>query len=370
MSAGDLPVLFVSPHAKPGGAERYLESLLEELGDGWVAGVVALEDGPLVERLRASGRDVGVVATGPGPRDMARAARALRRELRRTRPAAIHANGVKAALVSIAGAAGLRVPVVWVKHDHSFDGTLATVAAFGSRVVVGVSRSVVAALPGAVRSRVRVVPNGIRRPDVRPDAGRRALRRLIGAPADAPVVGLVGRLHPVKGQEDLLRAAPEVLAAVPNARFAFLGAPDERFPDHRGALERLAVELGVAPSTAWLGYHAAPFELMSGFDVAVMPSKAFRGRPSEGFPMSAAELLSLGVPVVAYRRGGIPDALGICGALVPPDDVTALARAIVDLLCDEAARARLRACGLARSEELDISVLAERMRAVYREAAR
>jgi glycosyltransferase involved in cell wall biosynthesis len=364
------PVLFVSPHAKPGGAETYLELLTDELGDEWIAGIVALEDGPLVERLRRRGRDVLVIPTGPAARDMAHAALALRREVLRARPAAIHANGVKAALVAAAARAGLPPPVVWVKHDHSFDGSLSTVAALGARFVVGVSGSVVAALPGVLRRKVRIVPNGIRRPAIAPDAGRARLRALMGVPEDAPVVGLVGRLHPVKGHDDLIRAAPDVLAAAPDTRFAFLGSPDERFSDHRLALERTAVALGVAASISWLGYHEAPFELMSGFDVAVMPSKALRGRPSEGFPMSAAELLALGVPVVAYRRGGTPEALGGCGLLVPADDPRALAREVVRVLTDASLRARMRDRGLERARELDVGSLGDRMRSLYREAVR
>jgi glycosyltransferase involved in cell wall biosynthesis len=369
MTTAPLRVLFVSPHARTGGAETYLERLVDALGEPWVAGIVCLQDGPFVERLRRRGRNVVVIDTGRHPWDAAKAGPALRRVIRRLRPAVVHANGVKAALVAEVATARLDVPVVWVKHDHSYDGTLATVAALRSAVVVGVSRSVVSALPAPMSSKVRLVPNGIAMPAVPPDAGRESLRRLMGVPLDTPVVGLVGRLHPVKGHADLIEAIPRIATAQPNVRFAFMGAPDDRFSDARAELECRAQLIDVAERITWLGYHESPLELMSGFDVAAMPSKAFRGRPSEGWPMSATELLALGVPVVAYRRGGIPEALGECGVLVDPDDAPALARAIERVLNDRDLRVRMRACGLERSKRFDQAAVVERMRAVYTEAA-
>ena len=362
-------VLFVSPHAKAGGAERYLESLIDELGDPWIGGIVVLEGGPLVDRLRRRGHEVRVIDTGAGAADMAKATVALRQEVRRVRPAAIHANGVKAAIVAVAAGAGLRRPVVWLKHDHSFDRTLSIVAALGSRRVVGVSRSVVAPLPAVVRRKVRVVPNGIRRPAVDLDSGRAALRELMRVPLDTPVVGLVGRLHPLKGHDDLIRGIPEVLAAVPEARFAFLGGPVEPFTGHPSELVRLAEEEGVADRVSWLGHHEPPFHLMTGFDVAVMPSKAFRGRTPEGFPLSAVELMSVGVPVVGYSHAGIAEALGGCGLLVPPDDRTMLARAVVRVLSETGVRRQMRECGFRRARELDLASVADRMRSLYREVA-
>jgi glycosyltransferase involved in cell wall biosynthesis len=370
VSSPFVPVLFISPHARHGGAERYLESLIEALGDGWVAGIVSLQAGPLVERLRRAGREVTVIETGGNPADVAAAVVPLRRVIDRTRPAVIHANGVKAALVAGVAAATARAPVVWVKHDHSYDRSLATVAAVGSRVIVGVSGSVVAALPAWASRKVRVIPNGLEKPAVRPDAGRAELRRLIGVALDTPVIGLVGRLHPVKGHADVIDAAPTIAKVHPDVRFAFLGGPDDRFSEARAELECRARLLGVAERLTWLGYHESPLELMSGFDIGVMPSKAFRRRPSEGWPMTAAELLAVGVPVVAYARGGIPDVLGDCAMLVAPDDVGGLASAIVRVLGDPALRTRLRSCGLARAETFRFGAFVDRMRAVYLEAAR
>ena len=59
-----VPVVFVCDHADLGGAERNLEVLLEGMAPGWIGGIVVLEDGPFVARLRELGYQVEVVPTG------------------------------------------------------------------------------------------------------------------------------------------------------------------------------------------------------------------------------------------------------------------------------------------------------------------
>src|SRR5205814_5873889 len=119
--------------------------------------------------------------------------------IRTRRPAVVHANGVKAALVAVAAALGTRVPVVWVKHDFSWDGWLSRAVAWRCALVVGVSRAVLAAVPS---HRARPVPTGIDVPDVDRDAARRRLAELLQG--EGPFLMLVGRLHPVKGHAELL----------------------------------------------------------------------------------------------------------------------------------------------------------------------
>ena len=150
--AGPVPVTFVISHALSGGSERYLELLLDHLAPAWVHGVVSLQDGPFVPRLRASGFEVEVVETGPRLSMLASALR-VRRLINRDPPAVIHANGVKAALV--AALARPRAPVLWVKHDFSWDGPLAALVARRCARVVGVSAAVTETFGAGLRERVR-----------------------------------------------------------------------------------------------------------------------------------------------------------------------------------------------------------------------
>jgi glycosyltransferase involved in cell wall biosynthesis/GT2 family glycosyltransferase len=280
---GGRGVVFVSSHGQDGGSERYLERLIRLLPPDVVGSVVILEDGPMAARV-----DATVIPTGAGPLDIVRSARLLRRH---AKGSLVHANGVKAAVVSVA--AGL--PTVWVKHDHSYDGRVGRLIARRCRAVVGVSEAVLRGVGGG-----RVVHTGI---DI-PSVDRVAARALVDHLAPArPVVTLVGRLDPVKGHHDLLAALP------PGMHALFVGPED---PHHRMDVP------------GWIGPRDDVLEIMAGSDVVAVPST------NEGFGLVAAEALSVGTPVVGYAVGALPEVVGDCGVLVPAGDIEALRSALAD----------------------------------------
>lgn len=327
--AGGRGVLFVSSHGQDGGSERYLERLAARVAHG---GVVVLEDGPLARRLPGA----VVLPTGPGVADVLRSAWRLRGLARGA--ALVHANGVKAAVVSVA--AGL--PTVWVKHDHSFDGVVGRVVARRCRAVVGVSESVLRGVGG----RGVVVPTGIDVPDVDVAAARALVDSVTGG--RRPVITLVGRLDPLKGHEDLLAAAP------PDATVLFVGPDDPHHADYAAALRARGGALV-------LGERDDVLELLAGSDVVAMPSR------NEGFGLVAAEAMSVGTPVVAYGVGALPEVVGDCGVMVPPGDVAALRAALGSVL----ASPPNRGCGPARvRERFSTERWVAEMQAVYARAAR
>ena len=193
------------------------------------------------------------------------------------------------------------------------------------------SRQVVTGTPGLADlyartfrlRRVRVVPNEIDPAAFAPPASPRAPGR---------TVLFVGRLTEHKGS----RLLPEIVRAVPDARFVIAGGgPDE---------EWLHTELGDDPRVTLLGYVPNPRipELMHDADVLLLPSL------EEGFPRRLLEAMAAGLPFVASDVGGvsevIPGAARSC--VVPPGDAAAAAREVIALL-DDAERLRsLRAAGL------------------------
>jgi glycosyltransferase involved in cell wall biosynthesis len=356
-------VSFVVSHARLGGAERYLEQLLDGLGRDWVRSVVCLADGRFVGRLRARGHAVDVV---PAPRriGMLSTAFKLRRRLLKQRPEVVHANGTKAALVCALATAGTGIPVVWVKHDHFRDGWLTTAIALGCNQVVGVSGSVNGRFPRSLRNRLHVVHNGVPDLPVDRDAGRRLVTTLLGCARETPVVLLAGRLEPLKGADELLDAAPRIRATLPDVRFALLGGEEAHHSGYREQLERRAGALGVRDSVAFLGHRDDAVAVLSGCDVLVIPSV-------EGFPLVAIEALWVGTPVAGYAVGGLPDAVGECARLVPHGDRAALADAVLALLGDPVLRTRIAACGSERARaRYRFDAVVERMAERYRAATR
>jgi glycosyltransferase involved in cell wall biosynthesis len=365
-----LKIVFVSPHVIQGGAERYLALLLAGLGPGWIERVVFLGHGPFVEELRREGYAVTVLPTSARSPGIVRSALRLRRLLRSARPDVVHADGVKGALVAVLATLGGGPPVVWVKHDFSWDGPLVRLVGRRSRTIVAVSGALAEPLGPRLRARTRIIHNGL--PELAGDAeaGRLRLEEALGPPKPARIVLLVGRLNPVKGHRELVAVAEGLRARVPGVRIAFIGAGDPNHPDEELELRREARERGVDDVVAFLGFQEGLYDLIAASDVLVMPTVVLGRVGREGFPFTGLEALALGTPVVAYAHGGLPELVGDCGLLVPPDDRDALRDAIVRLLADDALRERLGACGRARvADEFALPRMIEAMKACYHEAA-
>lgn len=136
----------------------------------------------------------------------------------------------------------------------------------------------------------------------------------------------VGRLSRDKGVDSLIKAMPIVLASCPEAELTLVGDGPER-----GALERLAVALGVAPRVHFKGLveHSALADYYGAATVCVLPSSWM-----ENCPISGLEALAAGRPVVGSAIGGISEIVEdeVTGFLVRVGDFEALAKGIVRLL--------------------------------------
>jgi glycosyltransferase involved in cell wall biosynthesis len=292
--------------------------------------------------------------------------RRLRQLLRWHRPDVVHANGIKAALMC--ALATRRVPVIWLKHDFSWDGRLAGIVARLCAEVIGVSEAVTKGLPR--RDKVSVVTPGVASPPVDREAGRRVLRDLLHAPADAPVIALVGRLHPQKGHPELLEVVPDLLERVPELRVALIGGEDPSRLEYAAAVRRQVLALG--PRVSLLGHRSDALDLVAGSDVVVVPSvRDDRGVGPESLSLVTLEAMHVGTAVVAYGHGGVPEVLGDTGCLVPPGDRRALGEAIFQVLSDAELHARLVEGARARAaERFSLARNTETLKNHYRAAAR
>ena len=369
-----VPVTFVGSHARLGGSELALERLLSTLGHEWVDRVIVLEDGPAVRRLGALGVRVEVLPSGTRA-GLLTAAWRLRARLAGGGARLVHANGVKAALVAGLGLTGTGVPVLWVKHDLSWDGPLARLVAAGCAEVVGVSEAVLATLRrgrprGLPRPRLAVVPNGIREPEADRADTRASLDRALGLDGSTSLVALVGRVHPAKGQAELVEAAPEVLRLRPCARILLVGGEDASQPAYAARVRERIRALGLGDRVLELGHRDDAAALIAAVDVLTVPSGPDeRGMGREGFGLAGVEALAAGTPVVGYADGALPEVLGDAAVLVAPGDRAALALAVAELLGDPDRRAALAEAGRRRfAERYRLETTAAAMAARYRAA--
>jgi len=360
-------VAFVSSHAGLGGSERYLERLMAGLGDQWFSSVVVLDEGDFVARLQRSGYEPRVLPTSAKLLSMLWSAWRLRRLIAETRPQLVHANGVKAALISVLATAGTRSAVLWLKHDLSWDGRLGRAIARRCRIVVGVSSAVIEPLGSPSVSRVVLTGVPVSRIDA--STAREHALALAGDGASA-VVCLVGRLHPMKGHREVLAILPRLLREIPGLRVAFAGPEDSATPGYRDELRKEAESGGVDASVRFLGYREDVSALLAGSDAVVVPSLPDdRGMGREGFGLVAVEAMAVGTPVVAYADGALPEVVGDCGLLVPAGDRSALAEALLRVLRDGPLREDLAQRGRERvAERYGEEAWVEAIQGAYREA--
>jgi glycosyltransferase involved in cell wall biosynthesis len=334
--------------AQLGGAELALVRLLDALsGDAVDVHVVLLADGPLVSLLQEHGHSVEVLPLDPDVVSASRssssqtaAVQALRTapavsrlvgRLRRLQPDLLHTTSLKADLIGLAAGRLAAVPVVWHVHDRMHPDYLParTVRAMralarrGPRAVIANSTATADTLPG-VRN-LSVVWPGLAPNQVLGDLDRRR-------PPNPPVVGLVGRVSPTKGQLELVRAASLVLRERPTVRFRLVGAPLFGEREYASLVEREVIRLGLSRQVTIEGFSVDPTRVLDELSVLVHASPV-----PEPFGQVVVEGMARGVPVVATRAGGIPEILepdgpgedAVLGVLVEPGDVTDLAAGII-----------------------------------------
>lgn len=185
---------------------------------------------------------------------------------------------------------------------------------------------------------------------------RATLRARLGLPADALVIGNVGRLSPPKCPELMVRAFARLAATHTHAHLVLVGDGWQR-----GEVEAEVAALGLRERVHLLGLRRDIPDLLHTFDVFVMSSSR------EGLPRTLPQAMAAGLPVVATHVGGIPDAVaeGESGFLVPAGDVAALADRLARLAADPALRARLGAGGRARVEEFSVQTMVRRTEELY-----
>jgi glycosyltransferase involved in cell wall biosynthesis len=200
----------------------------------------------------------------------------------------------------------------------------ALVTRHASDRVIGVSSDVTRWLADRVKPQKLVtIPNGVDLESVRSNLTAQEARQRLGISPQGPVIGTAGRLEPIKRLDIFLKAAAEIVAQRPDAKFVIAGEGREQ-----GALTTLAKALGIADRVLFLGHRNDAYDVLRAFDALVLSSD------HEGLPMVLLEALCLGVPVVARTVGGIPEVIqsSVNGILVDSSDPKLLAQACLLVL--------------------------------------
>jgi lipopolysaccharide/colanic/teichoic acid biosynthesis glycosyltransferase/glycosyltransferase involved in cell wall biosynthesis len=387
-------VLYLDHVPRMSGAEQSLFELVAGLSKGPIEPVVVLPgDGPLATQLRSEGILVRIV---PMNRRMLETSRTslgakpflifvrlwaflvaswrIHRIVREMRPQLIHSNTMKTHFLGLMSAIVDRVPLVWHVRDILPKGWVRRAFLFCARVpslIVVPSRSVAAGL-GRRRKRIhkklRLIPNGVHVDElINANGAGKSLRAEIGANG-SPLVGIVGRISPWKGQEVFIRAAAMLADRYPKAKFAVIGAV--LFPENDSAfqerLQDLVAEAGLSDRIVFLGWRST-VEAMSALDILVQASVE-----PEPFGRTIVEGMAAGIPVVASSSGATRELLPPnAGILVPPNRPEVLADALDTLLADKRMREEMGANGQAiASSYFDVRRTIAGVGAMYQELSK
>ncbi|MFB9239802.1 GT4 family glycosyltransferase PelF [Plantactinospora siamensis] len=177
-----------------------------------------------------------------------------------------------------------------------------------------------------------------------------AIFPVAGTEPAEPTIVFMGRIDPLKDLHTLIRAFAEVVRQLPDARLRIFGNVPQENLDYRDACLDLIGQLGLAGRAVLEGRIEQPLDAYRSGHIVALTSI------SEGFPFTVIESMACGRPVVCTDVGGVAEAVGDAGIVVPARDVPAIAAACVTLLTDHDQRAR-RATA-ARSRVLEHFTLA------------
>ncbi|MEU6277518.1 GT4 family glycosyltransferase PelF [Streptomyces populi] len=205
---------------------------------------------------------------------------------------------------------------------------------------------------GAAPESIRTVYNGVD-PAAFPPAGPEPER---------PTLSWAGRVDPIKDLETLIRAFALVRAQLPDARLRLFGGTPRGGEAYRERCEALAAELGQAEAVSFEGRVDDIKDAYAAGNVVMLSSI------SEGFPFTLIEAMSCGRATVSTDVGGVREAVGDSGLVVPPRDPGAMAAAVLELLGDAGRRAAMgEAARLRVIEQFTLRQTVDTFRTVYLE---
>ena len=322
------------------------------------------EGGTIADELRSNGYEVDVLGLSnyyhPGQ------VLSVMRYFLHHKPDIIHTHGEFASTFGRSAALLVRVPVILrhiqtkaaLKFRHRiYDGLLTRL----SSAAIAVSKD--CAVHHIKRchvppEKVIVIPNGVDLDKLsKAPYPHQALEKW-NIDNDSIVIGCVGRLSPIKGHIYMIRAMPEVLEKYSNAYLLIIG----HGPEKQNLLDE-AKRISVSKNVILTGLRRDVASLLKALTVFVLPTAEV-----EGLPLSVAEAMGAGVPVVASDVGGVSEIVKDeeTGLLVLPKDPSQLSKAVLRILDQQELSARLshNASKLCQ-EELAFEIIGKKIEKVY-----
>lgn len=348
-SEGMPRVAIVLAELRPGGMERVVVHLAEGLAERQVPVLVVCLQGAGLLSSEFDGTSVQLVALNSYSGKDLGAVWRLRRVLAQFGPSVINLHDYASLpYAAAANALSVRVPLLFTAHGllyEGFEGLQRRNRLFARFLGAfsAVSEKVAQRHREYLQWRkpIAILPNGVP-PAERTELMREAARRDLGCAPETLLFLAVGNPRPEKAFEDLIDAVA-LLPVEKDVRVVVAGALAEN--DYCRMLLHRLEERQVRARFSFLGFRQDTAALYAAADVFVLSSR------SEGLPMVILEAMMAGLPVVATRVGGIPDAVGVHALLVDAAQPAQLAAAMERLAGDPGLAAALATAGKAHATQ-------------------
>ncbi len=301
----------------------------------------------------------------------------IRRFIRSNDIDIVHADGITNFVPALA-ARLTRTPLVWHYNDHPLGPLkgllLHLVRSLSSAVIVQGEKlkEVRTDFDPRLHDKTLVLYPGIDLREFDParyDGRTRArLRRELGVPREAPLVGIIGNLNPLKGHTYFIQAAERIKKEVTDAKFLVVGRELNTDPKYGAQMRRLVAQCGLENAVIFAGFQEDAAAFLSILDVFVLSSVL------ESCPNVVLEAMAMEVPVVATDVGAVSEMVldGRTGRVVPPRDAQAIAAAVLTYLTGPKEQVRNMVAAARKRVEntFRADIMAERQYQVYERVLR
>jgi len=331
-----IKILHVIGGVEIGGAEKHILQLLEHMDqDRFEVHLCCLFPRPFAQVAEEAGITVHVINMKNKFNFLA--VGQMIKIIRQNNIDIVHTHGVRANLVGRMGArlAGVK-SIVTTVHSVLEQDYPAYLARLINKLMEKITERYVTRFitvsqllqddliaKGIAPRRVVTVHNGLDPEEFNINRVNTDVRARFRIPQEYPVIGIIARLHPVKGHDVFLQAAHELQKELPHTRFLMVGSGF-----HRPWIEAEVERLGLVGKAIFTGFMEDIPSVLAALDVLIVPSY------SEGFGLTAIEAMAMGIPVVATRVGGLPEIIThqANGLLIAPGDSKDLTKKILWLL--------------------------------------
>jgi len=328
-------ILQILPELNSGGVETGTVDLAKELIRRGHKAIVISNGGSMLDKLKESGAvHYKLPVHEKNPITIISMISKIREIIREEGVDIVHARSRVPAISSFFAAKLEKTLFITTCHGHYSTHIFSRPMGWGRFVVVAsnaVARHMINNFL-VPRDRIRLIPRGVDLEGFRlRSPGKRSHKKEF-------VIGLIGRITPIKGHIYFIRAMSKVVRLMPNAKAIIIGDAPANKPKYRQELEVLVRRLSLSKYIQFLGNISDVPKKMADIDLVVMPSIG-----EETFGRVIIEAQAVGVPVIASKIGGMVDIIKDYenGLLVAPRDWNGLSDAIVKIIKDDRLRAKL-----------------------------